>query len=67
MARWMGIRCCRRCSIEWTNPAGSIVTGYDVYMDLGDGLELVSDNQTGTSYYTGLLDSNTEHFPDCTI
>jgi len=52
---------CRNVTLSWSNPPGSIVTGYDVYMDLGDGLELVSDNQTGTSYYTGLLDSNTEY------
>lgn len=52
---------CRNVSIAWSAGSGAVTTGYDVYFDSGNGLELVSSNQQGTSYAPAFLDSNTTY------
>lgn len=52
---------CRNVTIAWAPAPGSLISGYDVYFDSGNGLELVSDDQTGTTYTVDFLDANTEY------
>jgi hypothetical protein len=48
--------------LNWQS-GGGIVTGYDVYFGTDPlALELVSDNQTATTYETGALELNTTYY-----
>jgi hypothetical protein len=53
--------CLNDAVFNWTTGAGAPATSYDVYVDFGGGLTLVSDDQTTTSFDLGVLEANTSY------
>jgi len=53
--------CLNEAVLTWTSGTGAPATSYDVYLDFGGGLILVSDNQAGTTFDLGLLEPNTSY------
>jgi hypothetical protein len=53
--------CVNETGFTWLSGAGTPATSYDVYFDLGGGLQLLSPAQTTTSFDPGLLAPNTTY------
>lgn len=53
--------CVNETAFSWVSGAGTPATSYDVYFDLGGGLQLLSPAQTTTSFDPGLLAPNTTY------
>jgi len=53
--------CVNETGFAWISGTGSPASSYDVYFDLGGGLQLLSPAQTATSFDPGLLAPNTTY------
>ena len=53
--------CVNETGFAWISGSGTPATSYDVYFDLGGGLQLLSPGQTETAFDPGLLSPNTTY------